>query len=88
MKKDLDKLGKSLEYNNAQILVGSKDLTNKLNQILRSNNIMNSEQTVQACNMLNTMEHEDKISYILEKWGQPYLDKCMPILISLKHLNK
>ena len=86
MKEDLQKLGKSLEYNNDSI-VGWQDLKNKLDTILSSNNIMSSNDTINACKHLNNISHEERIAYIKEKWGPQYLEKSMPILILISQLD-
>lgn len=79
----VDKINKT-----ATLSAGWKELRNKLDILLLSNNIMKTNETTMACKALDTMSHEDRIEYIKRVWGPLYAEKTMPLLLQLLHLEK
>lgn len=79
-----------LEKANRQetLSTGWKELRNKLDIMLLSNNVMKTNETTIACKALDNMSHEERIKYITSTWGPLYAEKATPILLQLQHLEK
>lgn len=67
---------------------GWKDLRNKLNILLMSNNTMKTNETTAACQALDQLSHQARIEYIQANWGPLYAERCMPILLQLQNIER
>lgn len=85
----VDKLLKSEKDNRTETLsAGWKELRNKLDIMLLSNNVMKTNETTKACKAIDQMTHDERINYIAGTWGPLYAEKSMPILLQLQHIEK
>lgn len=64
-----------------------RDLRNKLDSLLRANNIMTSNEARQACAALDGMTITERRAHIEKFWGPLYVDKAAPVLHQLELLE-
>ena len=64
-----------------------RELKVKLDIILRTNKLFNTDESQAKCLYLNDLSKAERMAYILENWGQLYLDKVTPLLLQLEALE-
>jgi len=62
-------------------------IRNKLDTLLRSTNILTTDQIIVACRAIDSMPHEERIQHITNTWGKLYTDRSMPLLLQLRNIE-
>ena len=65
-----------------------KDLRNRLDIILMTNNVMKTNELRQKCLAMDGMSITERRAHILEHWGPLYLEKAQPLLQQLEILEQ
>lgn len=65
-----------------------RSLRSKLDSVLMATNVLKSNDSMKACQSLDTMTTEQRKAHILRNWGPMYVTKAEPILIQLELLEK
>jgi hypothetical protein len=64
-----------------------KEIKAKLDSLLLSTNY-NSQNLSEFCNILNNVDHEQRVQMIESNWGANFcLSKAMPLLLQLKYIE-
>jgi hypothetical protein len=66
---------------------GWKHLRSKLDSILMSNNVMKTNETINACKKIDQLSYEERLEHIASNWGPMYAEKAKPILIQLRQIE-
>ena len=65
-----------------------KELRNRLDTLLMSNNVLKGTELRQKCLALDSKSFEERQAHINEHWGPLYLQKVLPLLQQLDTLEK
>lgn len=76
------------EKQNAQLSKQWKDIRNRIDAILMSNNAMKTTEMRMNCFALDQMTSEDRGNHISEHWGPLYLQRVTPLLQQLATLEQ
>lgn len=64
-----------------------KDLRNRLDTVLMTNNVLKGNDLRQRCLAMDQMTFQERQTHIQEHWGPMYLNKVLPILQQLETLE-
>lgn len=79
---------KAIEKQSVQLSKHWKEIRNKIDAVLMSNNVMKSTEVREKCFALDQMNNEARITYITEQWGPLYLQKVTPLLQQLHTIEQ
>lgn len=65
-----------------------KEIRNRIDSILLSNNVLKSTEVRKKCLDLDGMGHEARMQHINEQWGPLYLQRVQPMLDQLHSLEQ
>ncbi len=64
-----------------------KEIRNRIDVVLMSNNILKTNETRAKCLELDGMNHNGRIEHIKINWGPLYLNRAQPLLDQLKTIE-
>lgn len=65
-----------------------KEIRNRIDAALMSNNVMKTNEVRTKCFALDQMTPDARIAYITEHWGPLYLNKVTPLLQQLATIEQ
>lgn len=78
---------KEAEKASVQISKQWKEVRNRIDTVLMSNNVMKSTELRQRCLLLDHLHTEGRVEHIKENWGPLYLERVQPLLQQLANLE-